>query len=290
MDKLTEKRLPIISSEVEAIIGKPAGLAPGETMMVSGLKHQFKTGFLMTILSNIAMMTQGDELIDGERQLLVFISTESEVSDMLGWIYQHIKESETGFSHNPGDESSLDIVDFLKDYFYETPYELKFLSVSSVSPEGYTVSDVLGTLDEISREYNLRGVFFDSPQHLRPETQKPPEEDFKERARQMRNWCQLNKTSLVFTHDLSGEALTVFTAMKNNGASKDFVKEIAKKGYQDRCRHLTQEVDISMLISVDRNKEESTLCMQVEKQKGRSEPNNDGYLEKTFQPVGTIDW
>lgn len=290
MSDVKMKSLPVACSDLNAAIGAPHGIAPAETVMISALNHQFRTGMLRTLFADIAMLTHGDEPISDKKQLLLFVMTENEVDDTLLWLYKYIQETETGVAHDVNDISAIDMAEYMGEYFGESPYSFKF---ARISPLDYTMEEFFTYIEGLKEEYDIRGIFFDTPEHLKsPESDKslPHSEQVRNKIRSLRTYCRENEASLVFTHGLSQEALDVRRGMVDVGKGKEFVKEIANKGYFNGFRGLSQEVDISLLLSIDRTEDESVLSIQVEKQRNHDRKDHDGYVEKKFQPIGTIGW
>lgn len=261
------------------------GLRRGEMVLWGGLQHNFKSGFGLTLLAQIALSNDPYVYDKTRKPLLLFCSAENELQQNLVWLYCYIKENETGEAVDmkkvDEDEAAIYVTEKLQargwhvafsrfdpsDFTYRKYYDL----ILRYEGKGYEVACcVFDYLNMISK----RGC----------DTPSGTGSDIRDLFRRFRNFNSKKKITFCTPHQLSTEAKNLLREGRD-----DFVKEIANKGYWDGCKTIDNEVDLELYIHIEKMGDEKFLTIQRGKhRKSGITAEKNLYCVYKFQKVGTI--
>jgi hypothetical protein len=112
----------------------------------------------------------------------------------------------------------------------------------------------------------------------------PMGSDLRDMFRRLRNFTNPKKITLITPHQLSTEA-----KMLIRDGRQDFVKDVANKGYSDKCRTIDNELDLEYYIHIEKVNGVSYLTFQRGKHRGVGIiPDSRKYFVLQFHDIGGV--
>ncbi len=267
------------------MLGKVGAVRRGEFCTVGGLQHNFKSGFMLSLFTQAALFNKPQLRDETRTPLLLFITYENEIPDNLMWIYQYLKENDTGEPVVVSEVNVEEASAYVSERLRETGFEVR---MHRFDPSDFTVASLIGFLDGIYADgYEIVGLFIDYLNMMSKSgiDAKVAGDDIRLLFRRVRNYCAPRGIACITPHQLSSDALQL---TREN--VEDFVKVVANKGYYDGCRRLGQEPDLEIFIHILKVNGASYLTVQRGKHRNTVTPEKDLYVCLPFKEVGTIPW
>ena len=248
------------------MMGEYGGFRRGDFIVVGALQHNFKTGFTLDLTRQIAMNATPYMRDPSKKPMILHISTENSVKDNVIQIYVTLKAQETGekleiteLSERAKNSPELyaEIAEYVKVHLERTGYTVKMLRVN---PSMFTYQKLFNLLAKYeSQGYEIHMMTIDYLNMMSKEgcVTGATGTDVRDLFRRVRNYCNPRGITVLTPHQISSEAKNLL----RNG-TESFVKEIANKGYWDGCRVIDQEVDLEILIHIEKVDGESYLTIQ----------------------------
>lgn len=266
------------------IFGDHAGLMRGESWVIGALQHNFKSGFLMTILKGLVTYNEPLMMDEKKKPLILFITLENTITQNILWLYQSFKENETGEYCDIRNISIEEAAAYVNEKFTANGYHVK---MRRFNPTEFGYRDLFNVLLKYESEgYEIHALLID---YLNMMTKTGCVKDtiggdVRDLFRRVRNFTSPRRILFVTPHQLSSEAKNIV----RSGAD-GFVKEIANKGYYDSCKLIDQEVDGEIYIHIEKVKGKPYLTVQRGKhRKVKITPEEDLYFILPFQEIGAI--
>lgn len=262
------------------------GLRRGELVCWGGLQHKFKSGFGLMLLAQIALHNEPYLYDKNRRPLLLVMSAENELQQNITWLYQYIKENETGEKVEMTKVDENEAAIYVTEKLQSRGWYVAFVRFD---PSDFTYRNVY---DEImkyeGRGYEIGFCLFDYLNMISKRGCNAPSgtgSDIRDLFRRIRNFTSKKKITFATPHQLSTEAKNLLREGRD-----DFVKEIAEKGYWDGCKTIDNEMDLELYIHIETvGEDNSYLTIQRGKhRKNAITPEKDKYCVYKFNPIGTI--
>ncbi|QXO10854.1 hypothetical protein pEaSNUABM54_00028 [Erwinia phage pEa_SNUABM_54] len=248
------------------MMGEYGGFRRGDFIVVGALQHNFKTGFTLDLTRQIAMNATPYMRDPTKKPMILHISTENSVKDNVIQLYVTLKAQETGqkleitqlaedAKNNP--EFYAEIASYVKVHLERTGYTVTMLRVN---PSMFNYQKLFNLLNKYeSQGYEIHLLTIDYLNMMSKEgcVTGATGTDVRDLFRRVRNYCNPRGITVITPHQISSEAKNLL----RNG-TESFVKEIANKGYWDGCRVIDQEVDLELLIHIEKVDGESFLTIQ----------------------------
>lgn len=262
------------------------GFRPGENWVTPALQHKFKTGMNLTLFKQIALYNIPVLRDPNKKPLLIRISFEDEIDKNIQWMYQSLVENETGQKAIVGQKSSPEMSMYIKEKLQINGWHVKMLRVD---PTLWTYMHLCNYITELeSQGYEIHALFTDYLAML-PTTGcsiGPMGSDVRDMFRRVRNFTSPRKIVHVTPHQLSTEAKQLIRDGKDDAS---FVKDIANKGYYDKCRTIDQEVDGELYLHIAKMNKKSYLTAQRGKHRVPTLiPDDLMYVVYEFHDIGNI--
>lgn len=260
------------------------GFRRGETWVIGALQHNFKTGFSLTLFKQIALYNVPKMIDPKKKPLLLRISFEDELEKNIQWLSQSLHENETGQKYIAGQDNTDDASNYIKQKLEVNGFSIIMMRVD---PTQWTYMNICNKVIELESEgYEIHLLELDYLAMIPTTgcTVGPMGSDVRDLFRRMRNFCAPRKICLITPHQLSTEAKQLI----RDGRS-DFAKEIANKGYYDKCKTIDQEVDGELYIHIEKLNRKSYLTIQRGKHRIPTLIEDEQkYIVYPFHPVGAI--
>ena len=138
------------------------GLRRGEFVTISALRHNYKSGFLKSLFLQIARLNKGIPKDTTKRPMLVFISLEEEINNIMAFFYTYLKYTEDDIEITG--KSFKDItIEEMTDYVLGKVAEKGFsIRVYRLIPELTDYSKLFSLMEKLERQgFEIQGVFLD---------------------------------------------------------------------------------------------------------------------------------
>lgn len=268
------------------MLGKVGAVRRGEFVLVGGLQHHFKSGFMLSMFTHAALFNKPHMRDKTRKPLIYFITFENEVSDNLLWIYKYLKENDEGVAVVDAEVDPKEAASYVSERLRESGFEIK---MDRIDPSDFTYSSLIATLDKLYADgYEIQMLITDYLNMISKSgiDAKVAGDDIRLLFRRVRNYTAPRGIAFISPHQLSSDAQQL---TREN--VEDFVKTVAGKGYYDGCRRLGQEPDLEIMIHKVVINGQSYLTAHRGKHRNANQtPEKDQYLVLPFKEIGTIPW
>jgi len=234
------------------------GFRRGEFAMIAALQHKYKTGFTLSVFSQIAMYNKPLLKDPTKKPLLLRISFEDNLTSNYQFIYQYLKFNETGEETDINDVDPEYMYKYIKEKLTATGYDVKLMRVD---PTNWTYKHIVNKILELeSQGYEIHLCMVDYLSMVPTKgciTSGPTGTDLRDMFRRIRNFISGRSIAFITPHQLSTDA----KELVRNGSS-NFVKLIAEKGYYSGSKQLDQEVDLELYLHIEKANKNSYLTVQ----------------------------
>ena len=263
------------------------GFRRGQTVSIAALPHNYKSSLTKTIFLQIAMENTPVRVIDikNSKPLLLFISLEEEVDNIMFFFYTYLKFSLDNVIIKKEDQKNLDPEE-VSTYVYDVIEKTGFnIEVMRVRPDLFNITEFEKTINYYENNgFEIYGVFLDYAKKM---SRKGLEvggiagANLLELFSLMRNITSSKNILFLTPHQLSTAAKQL---LKNGLPDDEFVQYINGKGYYAESGALDTELDLELFIHlIKRRGKKTRLSIQVGKNRiPTTIPEEDKYLELEF--------
>lgn len=235
------------------MLGEPGAFKRGDQVLFYALQHGYKSGFTMNIFRQCIQYNPNFRTLNENRKpLMIHLSTENHLTDNLKFLYQMVKENETG---EVCSMSGLDR-DAAAEYLSKWAGDLGWsVAILRRNPTEFTFRDICALVNSYEAQgYEVVGFFIDylamcSTRGCWTGQGGGTGMDIRALFRKCRNFFA-EKHILSFTpHQLSTEAKR--RLQFNDGTN--FLPAIVNQGLTDSCGTLDQEADVEIYGHIIKN-------------------------------------
>ena len=220
------------------------GYRLGETVLTSALQHNFKSGFLRSIFSQLCMYNKPVLKDKNKKPLNVFISFEDDTDVITDFFYRYLYFSETDEAPDIEHLEPTEISKYIREKLTSTGYHIKIIRVN---PSEWTYKSLFNKILEYEAlGYEINVCIVDYLSKLPTagcDTSGPIGTALREMLTRCRDFFSSRGVLFITTHQLSTEAKQL---IRNGVDPQELVKEIANKGYYEGSRQLDQVVDLEI--------------------------------------------
>lgn len=239
------------------------GIRPGECVVVGALQHKYKTGFTLSVFSQIALFNKPHTQDPNKKPLLLRISFEDELVNNLQFVYQYLKYNETKQYVDIKNVSVDEMSSYVKTRLQVNGFHIKMLRVD---PNQWTYKNICNKVIELeSQGYSVEGLMVDYLSQINKTgcvNSGPVGSEVGDLLSRMRNFCSAKGIWFVTPHQLSTEA----KALLRTSISEDqFVKEVAEKGYWENNKGLDRIFDLGLIIHLFKHNKETYFAVARDK-------------------------
>lgn len=228
--------------ELNEMLG--GGLRFSECVLTSALPHNYKSGFIQSLFCQVCMFNKPRPTKDNKKPLNVFISLEDDADVVTGFMYKYLYYSENGKNPDLNVVSGQEIAAYIRTRLTSTGFNIKLIRAN---PSEWSYKHIFNKILEYEASgYEIQMLFVDYLFMLPTTgcmTTGPMGTDVRDLLNRMRNFCSSKGILFATPAQLSTEAKQL---IRNGVSPKDFVKEIAGKGYYERSKQLDQTVDLEI--------------------------------------------
>lgn len=268
------------------MLGQVGGYRRGDFICYGALQHNYKSGKLLHDTRQVAMYNVPYMLDKNKKPLLLHISLENAAEDNMMIMYKWLKENDTleDFDVRDPDIDLAEAAAYVHEKLTVNGYHFKFLRFD---PSNFTYAKLISLLRDYEREYEIHMCTVDYLNMMSKIGCVGGTDSaiIRDLFRRIRNYCNPRGITFLTAHQLSSDAKNLL----RNGC-ENFVKEVANKGYWADCKQIDQELDLEIILGLERPGDGSTF-LTAYRGKHRMPfitPEKDLYTVYKFAAVGAI--
>jgi len=251
------------------------GLRLGEFTTIAGLQHNYKTGFTLSLFTQMVTINKPILRIKDKKPLIVLFSLEDENENVFEFIYKYLKITyDNVIAKDLSEVDNKEMVRYIQEKFKMNGWSVKIIRMD---PNDITWFDIKRKMELYQLQgYDLQVVFIDYLSQIRKDglAQGPAGSDLKDLFKKARNFANINKLLFVTPHQLSTDANQL---LRNQLPPLEFVKYIANRNYYDGSKRIGQEIDLELYIHIAKKDKKPVLTVQRGKHRGH--PNIDDEMK-----------
>ena len=260
------------------------GFRRGEQTVIGALQHKYKTGFSLTLFKQIALYNIPVMIDNTKKPLLLRISFEDNLTLNFQFLYQSLKENETGKKADLAGVTDAEMAAYVQEKLSVSGYHTRLMYVN---PSMWTYKDLCNKILELESDgYEVHMLMVDYLLKL-PTTgcdQGPMGHDIRNMFERLRNFCSSRGICFITPHQLSTDA----KMMVRDGRS-DFVKNLVNGGFYSGSKQIDQVLDLEIFIHIETLNGISYLTIQRGKHRIIEQtPHKYQYMVLQFNEVGGI--
>lgn len=270
---------------INRMLGEVGAIKRGEFVTCGGLQHNYKTGWVMSLFIHAALFNKPFMRDPAKKPLLLFVTLENEIPGNVLWMYEYLKENETGEKVDRNNINYHEASQYVSMRLRENGFDVR---MHRFDPTDFTITSFTNWLDSVQSEgYEIQYLVIDYLNMLSKSgiDTKVAGDDIRLMFRKLRNYTSPRGIACITPHQLSSDALEL---TRNN--TEDFVKIVANKGYWDGCRRLGQEPDLEFLFHIVEMNGKKYLTIARGKHRYTVTATKHLYTAMEFKPVGSLPW
>lgn len=240
------------------------GPRPGETWIFGGLRHEYKTGFSLSVFAQMAMFNEPETFLKdpAKKPLMLRISFEDEVATNLQFLYTYLKYSETREFVDIKTVSAEEMQAYVSKNMRSKGFHVKMMRVD---PHSWTVKAIMNKVIELeSQGYEVKVLALDYLYKV-PTTGcaiGPAGTDVMDALSRIRNFCSAKGIVCLNPHQLSTEATVL---LRSGIPDVTFVKELVGKDFFEGSRGLGRIYDGAVLFHKFKHMKDWYFSVQLDK-------------------------
>lgn len=225
----------------EALQGGPR---PGDTIMMSALQHEYKTGMNLSLFANIAIYNVPKNKDPNKKPCCYRITGEDPLRNNAQFIYQLLKYQETGEAVDVKNITVEEMSSFVKKRLSVNGY---YVLMDEVNPTTWTYQSIINrVIDLESQGYAVEVLCIDYLSKFSMEgcTQGAIGDDMMDLLSKLRAYAAANGILFITPHQLSTEAKRLLQTVPTD----QFLHYIKGGGFYEKSKGLDRIYDIGLLL------------------------------------------
>lgn len=236
------------------------GLRSGETVVIGALQHKYKTGFSLSLFSQLALHNKPKTKDLTKKPLILRISFEDDLVNNIEFLYQYLRYNDTREFVAVKGVSQAEMLVYIRDKLQVNGFSIRMMRVD---PTQWTYKSICNKIFELEAQgFSVEILLLDylaMVPTIGCTTSGAMGTDIRDQLRRVRNFCASKKILHITPHQLSTDAKNL---SRNGMPEEKFVQEITEKGYHAGTKQLDQEMDLELYIHKFEHNKESFLCCQ----------------------------
>ena len=253
------------------------GFRRGELVVIGALQAKFKTGFTLTLFKQIALYNIPVMIDATKKPLLLRISFEDSATLNFQFLYQSLKENETGMKADLAGVSDEEMARYVQEKLGVAGYHIRIMHVN---PSLWTYKDICNKVIELEADgYEVHMCMVDYLIKV-PTTgcdQGPMGSDVFNMYERIGNFFRARGITFITPHQLSTDAKMMIREGRG-----DFVKELPGRGFYMKSKQIDQVVDLETFIHIEILNGASYLTIQKGRHRGVQTPIKNQYMVLPF--------
>lgn len=270
---------------VNRMMGDYGGFRRGDMIVVGAFQHNYKTGFTLNLTKQIALYNKPYMKNPEKKPLILHISSENHATDNIMIMYRSLMENLTGELCDTTNIDEATASAWIKEQMEVNGYHFRMMRVD---PSIFTYNSLFATVNQLESEgfeIHLMTIDYLNMFNKAGCTNTFTGSDTRDLFRRVRNFCSKRLITVITPHQISTDAKQLLRQGVDN-----IVQELANKSYWDSCKTLDQEVDVELLIHIEKVNGRSYLSIQRGKHRksGAITPDRDLYCVLPFFDIGAV--
>lgn len=259
--------------------GEVGGFRRGETLLISALRHNYKSGFSKDLFITIPLCNKPYMIDPSKKPLNLRISFEDSTNVDLKDIYARLRQTIDKEYERAKDVDPHFASNYIKEKLSVNGYHNV---VMTVDPTNFTLESIIHTIEGYEkRGYEIHHLNIDYLAMITKNSNRQTDmmsQVIQNLFTKMGNVCRRKKIFLSTPHQLGPDAKNLLA----QGIS-DFVKHVAGKSFYDGCKRIDQEVDMEITTHKEKCNGEWYQTFQRGKHRGvNNTPDEDQYCAYKF--------
>lgn len=232
------------------MFGHSMDLRRGMFVLVGGLTHNYKSGFVHDIFRHACLYNKPVVGEDGLKPTIIYVSSENRAEEDVMRMYVALKENETKEAVDITTIDPKEAAEYIQRRLTETGFHVDMVRINA---HDFTYMDIINlVLRHEAEGREVQAIFFD---YLALISKRGCEasmigEDIRLLIQRTRTFTSARDILFVSPHQLSQEAMGIKRTGVNN-----FLGEIVGKNYWDGSKRIANEADLEIFVDiVQRNK------------------------------------
>lgn len=270
------------------------GFRRGEMWMINALPHNYKSGLLQSLFVQFCIHNEPKLTDPTKKPVIMYISFEDNSDIYTEFMFKYLYCQEFDKIPNMKEISKTDMGAYISKRLTEKGY---YAITMRVDPLKWSIRDLMNKIISYeSSGYEIHACILDYLSKM-PTTgcdhTGPGGTDMRDMFQRCRQFFTSRGTLCITAHQLDTVSRLLIKQDKNElefssaniSRQKEFVKEVAGKGYTEISKQLDQIVDGEICIHIVREKEKSVLTMKRGKHRYPGLlREDDKYQELEFLP------
>lgn len=223
------------------------GFRKGTTVMINALQHNYKSGMAQSLFMQLAMHNKPVMLDPEKKPLITYISCEDDSEVFTEFMYRYLYYNEHKSIPDLTIVTGKDIATYIKQRLSVNGYHVKLLRVN---PSLWTYKDLQNKILEFEANgFEVHACIVDYLSKLAIPNELnngPFGTGIREVFNRCRNFFSSRSCLFITPHQLSVDAKRL---MRSGITGKDFLDEVANKGYLSESQQIDQIVDLELYIA-----------------------------------------
>lgn len=236
--------LPFKTGFQELNMALQGGPRPGDTMFISALQHNYKTGFSLSVFADIPLYNKPKCKDLNKKPLCYRISAEDPLRNNAQFLYQKLKFEETGEIIDIKGVSIEEMSSYIKRRMSANGYHV---IIDEVNPDHWTYQSIINRILELEAQGYCVEVFSIDYLSKIPTTgcrQGAMGDDLLDMITKIRNAMAARGILFISPHQLSTEAKRLLQTVP----ADQFLYHIKGGGFFERTKGLDRIYDIGLLL------------------------------------------
>ena len=238
------------------------GFRRGEFITITALKHNYKSGLLKSVFLQTLRLNKPEVNTPGKKPLLLFISVEEEVDNIMFFFYTYLKFTIDNVEIKESDIKKIDSSE-IATYVMNNVKEMGFhLRVLRINPDQLDFTTLFGIIEKYEKDgFELIATYLDYVKKMNRNgcrSNGPQGTDLLDLFSKLRNYFSSKAITFVTPHQLNTAANNL---IKTGMPGIEFVKHIADKSYYADSSQLGQEIDLELFMHIVKINKEPYLAI-----------------------------
>lgn len=231
---------------INRMTGEHNGLRRGEFVVVGALQHKNKSGFTLSMFKDIAAQNKPYLFDKKKKPMILHFTAENEAELNTVLLYKQYFEQEYQTECDHINTPVGEIGKYISGKFTVNGWHAEMIRIN---PTDFTYHDFIDIVSSYEAQgYEIACIVFD---YLNMISKRgcvgTSGGEIRDLFRRVRNYTAPRLITFVTPHQLSPDAKMILRQSPDN-----FVKEIVGKGYWDGCKAIDQEVDLELIIHIEK--------------------------------------
>lgn len=238
------------------------GLIRGDCYVVGARRGMNKTGMTMDITLDVAHYNHPYMLDPNKKPMILHITKENSYDQNLRYIAERCYYLKHKKFLNYQEVSEEYVAELIQEYTEGTGYHFESIWVPGGSATVMDLQSIVLEYEKQGFEIHLLTIDYLALVNKAGLESHTAGAEIRDAFRRMRNFCNPKKITLLTPHQVSSQATELVRQGEIN-----FVEKVAGMDYWDGSKRLTQEIDVEIIINIEKVKKDGvthsyqTMCI-----------------------------